>query len=82
MTLRNSLPEKVARPVGLGSLLVMILGLAFGYVLFMTGLSTYFGHTVPADDLSSLEAVAVSGIGVGLVVLGYFGWKGFLYFSY
>lgn len=82
MTLRSRLPERVARPVGFGSLLVMILGLTFGYVLVMTGLSTFFGHTIPASDLSSLEALVISGVGVVLAVVGYFGWKGFLYFSY
>jgi len=82
MTLRNRLPEPVSRSIGFGSLIVMILGLAVGYILFMVGLGTYFGHTIPADDLSQIEAVVIAGIGIACVAIGYFGWKGFLYFSY
>lgn len=82
MTLRNRLPEPLSRSIGFGSLLVMILGLAVGYILFMVGVSTYFGHTLPADDLSGIEALVITGIGIVCAVIGYFGWKGFLYFSY
>lgn len=82
MTLRNRVPERVAGPIGFGSLVLMILGTTFGYILALTGISTYFGHTIPASDLTGVEALIITGIGVGLIVVGYLGWKGFLYFSY
>jgi hypothetical protein len=82
MTLKNRVPKRAALPLGFGSLAVMVIGLIIGYILVMVGITTFFGQTIPSEDLSRVEALTISGVGVASILLGYIGWKGFLYFSY
>ena len=82
MNLKNRLPPQIVTFLGFGSIIVMILGLAFGYILFLLGLSLAFGHGIPADDLTTVESIIISGIGAVVIVIGYLGWRGFLRFSF
>lgn len=69
--------------MGFLSLFVMIAGMSIGYVLFLLGLTIYFDMSVlESDALTALESLTVTFVGVGLIVLGYFGWRGFNYFAY
>jgi hypothetical protein len=82
MTLKSRVPKRAALSIGVGSLAVMVFSLIIGYILAMVGITTFFGHTLPSDDLSRIDALVITGIGVASMFLGYLGWKGFLYFSY
>lgn len=82
MSLKNRVPPRLVGPIGLGSILVMIAGLTTGYILTILGITLYFGHGIAASDLVWWESLTVSAIGLVLIAVGYYGWKGFTHFSY
>lgn len=82
MTLKNRVPPRLTGPIGLGSILVMIGGLTVGYILTILGITLYFGHGIAAPELVWWESLTISAIGLVLIAVGYYGWKGFTYFSY
>lgn len=81
MTLREQVPKPLRGPVGFGSLGVMIVFIAIGYILTTLGLTMAAGLTVPAG-LSFIEAVTVTIVGVVCLIISFLGWKGFTYFAY
>ena len=82
MALKDNVPKQLRGPIGFGSLGVMVLGLVFGYVFVMSGVTLYFGSGKPAESLSGIESLTIAAAGVGFLVVGYAGWKGFNYFAY
>lgn len=78
--LKEHVPPGARGPVGVGSLLIGVLGFTIGYILVVLGIALVYDlapHEVPTYD-----AVMVFLIGAVLVVSGYLGLKGFMYFSY
>lgn len=63
------------------SLAVMILGLVTGYIFTMIGVTLYFDLN-GIEGISSGESLIVLATGIGCIVAGYFGWKGFIGFAY
>ncbi|WP_137287133.1 hypothetical protein [Halorussus salinisoli] len=82
MALKDHVPKPLRGPIGFGSIGVMILGLVVGYIFVTVGLTLYFGMGDPAEALSGLESLAISGVGLACLGVGYLGWKGFTYFAY
>lgn len=82
MALKDQVPKTLRGPVGFGSLGVMILGLVVGYIFTMVGIILYFGMGDPAEALSAVESLLISGVGIGCIALGWLGWKSFNYFAY
>ena len=82
MALKDQVPKSLRGPLGFGSLGVMIFGLVVGYIFTTVGLTLYFEMADPGEALSSAQSLAISGLGLLSVVVGYFGWKGFNYFAY
>lgn len=90
MSVRQRIPKPLRGPIGFLSLFVMIAGMAIGYVLSLLGVTLYFNMAgidtnLPpgqAEAVTPVESVIVIAIGIGLIVLGYFGWRGFNYFAY
>lgn len=86
MTLRERVPKPLRSPVGLLSLGVMIVGVAIGYILVWVGITLYFDlnalDTTSAGPVTNTESLIVLAVGLVAGVIGYFGWRGFMYFSY
>ncbi len=83
MAIREQVPKPLRGPAGFASLTVMLLGVVIGYILITTGLTLYFNlDPIEQGAVSNFEAIAVTGIGVGTLVIGYLGWRGFNYFAY
>lgn len=83
MALREQVPKSLRGPVGFASLAVMLVGLTVGYILTTTGIVLYTGlHPIEQGSVSSGEGIAVTVIGVVILVIGYMGWRGFTYFAY
>ncbi len=81
MTLREQVPKPLRGPVGFGSLGVMVVFIAIGFVLTTLGLTMVAGLSVP-EGLSKVESVTVAVIGIVCLTISYLGWKGFNYFAY
>jgi hypothetical protein len=81
MATRQRVPSKVWGPLGFASLVVGILGVVVGYIFVMLGMTLFFdlNPTVSLTDAGSLVVIAV---GLGAVVVGYLGWRGFVRFAY
>ncbi|MFC4449793.1 hypothetical protein [Halorussus aquaticus] len=61
----------------------MLLGIVVGYILTMVGLTLYLGlDPIQQGAVSTVEAISVTAIGIGTLVTGYLGWRGFNYFAY
>lgn len=82
MALKDQVPTYLRGPLGFGSLGVMIVGFVVGYIFTMVGITLYFEMGQPAEALSTVESLAIAGVGILCLVSGYFGWKGFNYFAY
>ena len=82
MALKDTVPKSLRGPIGFGSLGVMILGLVVGYIFTLVGITLYFEMGDPAKVLSAVESLAVSGVGLVCIGIGYLGWKSFNYFAY
>lgn len=82
MALKDAVPKSLRGPIGFGSLGVMILGLVVGYIFTLVGITLYFEMGDPAEALSAVESLAVSGVGLVCFGVGYLGWKSFNYFAY
>ncbi|MFB6221636.1 MAG: hypothetical protein ABEH90_09370 [Halolamina sp.] len=81
MSLREQVPKPLRGPVGFGSLAVMIVFIAVGYVLTTLGITMAAGLSAP-QGLSFMESVTVMVIGMVCLIISYLGWKGFNYFAY
>lgn len=86
---KRELYRKLQGPLSIGSLLVCVLGLAFGYILFVLGWSLYFdmagfdtGTATTEQLVTKGESLKVVATGVVVLVLGYLGWRGFMRFAY
>lgn len=86
---RRELYRRLQGPLSLASLLVCVLGLAFGYVLFLFGWTLYFdmggfdtGTASTEQLVTKGESLVVVATGVVVLVLGYLGWRGFMRFAY
>jgi hypothetical protein len=81
MATRQRVPSEVRGPLGFASLIIGILGVVVGYIFVMLGTTLFFdlNPTVSLTDTGSFVVIAV---GVGAVVVGYLGWRGFVRFAY
>ncbi|WP_128478054.1 hypothetical protein [Halorussus pelagicus] len=83
MAIREQVPKPLRGPAGFASLAVMLLGVVIGYILITTGITLYFNlDPIEQGAVTSFEALAVTGVGVGTLAVGYLGWRGFNYFAY
>lgn len=81
-TLRERVPAPLEMPVGLSALVVGILGIGIGYILTLMGLVLVFGLHGIAEELTTIESLTVTAIGILVVAVGVAGWRGFMYFAY
>lgn len=81
MSVREQVPKSLRMPIGFLSIALMIVGITMGYIFTMFGITLIFDLNA-LRGVSTTEAVSVTLFGVGSLIAGYFGWKGFLYFSY
>jgi len=82
MSVREQVPKSLRGPVGLASLGVGVIFIVVGYIVGMLGLTLTIGLQGLGDALTTGDSLVVLAIGVGAIVVGYAGWRGFLYFSY
>jgi hypothetical protein len=82
MSVRDRVPKPLRTPIGLSSMVVMLAGLAVGYILTVLGITLYYDLNGLGDAISNWEAIQVTLVGLACFVVGYLGWRGFLYFSY
>ena len=83
MAIREQVPKPLRGPAGFTSLAVMLFGIVVGYILITVGVTLFFGlHPIEQGAISNGESIAVTGVGVVSLVIGYLGWKGFTYFAY
>lgn len=80
--LKEQVPKPLRTPVGVLSYAVGLLGVVVGYILVLLGTTLYFDLHGLGEQISDLEALTVLALGVGALLVGYFGVKGFMYFSY
>ncbi len=81
-TLRERVPEPLEMPVGLAGVAVGILGIGVGYILTLMGLVLFFGLHGVAEDLTTIESLTVTAVGLVVVGIGLAGWRAFMYFAY
>lgn len=81
MATHQRIPAAVRGPLGFASLVVGVLGVVVGYIFTMLGATLYFdlNPTVSLTDIGSLVVVAT---GLGGLLVGYLGWRGFMRFAY
>lgn len=79
-TIKERVPSAVQEPLALASVGVMTLGLTVGYILITLGINVYLGLVLPTE-LSAVDAAIVIALGLVSAVVGYLGWRGFMYFS-
>jgi hypothetical protein len=82
MSIRERVPKPLRGPVGVASLGVMLLGVAVGYIVTMLGITLYFDLNGLDEQITSVEALQVTAVGVVALFVGWLGWRGFTYFSY
>lgn len=82
MAIRERVPKRLRSPLGFTSFGIMLIGVAVGYIVTILGITLYFDMNGLGDQITNAEAIHVTLVGVVSLVIGYFGWKGFLYFSY
>lgn len=80
MAVSNRIPPELRGPIGVASLGIMIMGFVVGYILTVVGVTVRFN--LNGKNLPPNEAYIIIAIGLGCIVLGYLGWKGFLAFGY
>lgn len=80
VSLKERVPSSARGPVSVGSLLVGVAGFTVGYILLVLGIS--FIYDLAPHELPLFDGLVITGIGVALLVAGYAGLKGFMYFSY
>lgn len=81
-TLRERVPEPLEMPVGIAGVAVGIVGIGIGYILTLMGLVLVFGLHGIAEDLTTVESLSVTAIGLVVVAIGLAGWRAFMYFAY
>lgn len=81
-TLRELVPQSLRGPVSIASLGVGMLGITIGYILTIFGVTLYYDLNGFGPDITSTESIVVMVIGVAILVMGYLGWRGFMYFAY
>ncbi|WP_254546950.1 hypothetical protein [Halomarina pelagica] len=81
MATRQRIPAETRGALGFASLALGVLGVVVGYIFTMLGVTLYFdlNPTVSLTDAGSLVVVAA---GLGALVVGYLGWRGFMRFAY
>jgi len=86
---KRELYRRFQGPLSVVSLLVCVLGLAFGYIYFLLGWSLYFdmagfdsGTATTEQLVTKGEATVVIVAGVVILGAGYLGWRGFMRFAY
>jgi len=82
VTLRERVPQHLRGPVSIVSLGVGMLGITTGYILTIFGVTLYYDLNGFGPDITATESFVVIGIGVAVTVIGYLGWRGFMYFAY
>lgn len=58
-----------------------LVGITIGYVLLMLGIVLYYDLALEGE-IGATGSMTVAGFGVVALVCGYFGVKGYMYFSY
>lgn len=81
-TLRERVPQSLRGPVSIASLGLGMLGITVGYMLTIFGVTLYYDLNGFGPDITTGESFLVIGIGLAVLVVGYFGWRGFMYFAY
>ncbi|MXR41473.1 hypothetical protein GRX01_09000 [Halobaculum sp. WSA2] len=81
MSVSNRVPDTLKGPLGAVSLGVMIVGLVVGYIFTILGITLVLNLN-GIEGISDVESLTVVGAGVACIVVGYFGWKGFMGFAY
>lgn len=81
METRQRIPDGARGPLGFASLVIGVLGVVVGYIFMMLGTTLYFdlNPTVSLTNTGSLKVVAT---GLGALVIGYLGWRGFMRLAY
>lgn len=82
MAARERVPPQLRGPVSLLSIGLGILGITLGYVLTILGITLYFDLNGLDEAITATESAVVIVAGLALLVVGYFGWRGFMYFAY
>lgn len=75
------IPAEVRGPLGFVSLVIGILGIVIGYIFTMLGVTLYFDLN-PTVSLTNTGSLIVVATGLGALIIGYLGWRGFMQFAY
>jgi len=81
-TLKEQVPKPLRTPVGLLSYIVGIVGATVGWVLATLGVTLLLELQGLGDSITTMESVTVIVTGVVVAVIGYYGLRGYMYFSY
>lgn len=81
-TLRERVPQSLRGPVSIASLGMGMLGITLGYILTVFGVTLYYDLNGFGTDITTTESIVVMVIGLAGLVIGYLGWRGFMYFAY
>lgn len=80
-SLKERVPKPLRTPLGVLSYGVGLVGITIGYVLLMLGIVLY--HDLALEgEIGASGSLIVVGFGLAALIGGYFGVKGYMYFSY
>lgn len=82
VTIRERVPPIARGPVSVVSLGLGVIGITLGYVITLLGITLYFDLHSVDKSLTAIESMVVIVIGLAFFVIGYLGWRGFMYFAY
>lgn len=81
-TIRERVPQSLRGPVSIASMGLGMFGITIGYILTLLGITLYFDLNGLGDAITTTESIVVTVIGLAALVVGYLGWRGFMYFAY
>lgn len=81
-TLREQVPRSAQGPISVFSLVLGIAGFTLGYIVSLLGITLYYDLNGFGEEITAMESLVVVVLGVVSLVLGYLGWRGFMYFAY
>lgn len=81
MASHQEIPADARGPLGFVSLVIGVLGVIIGYIFVMLGITLYFDLN-PTVSLTNAGSIVVIITGLGALVIGYLGWRGFMRLAY
>lgn len=82
VTLKERVPKSLRTPISILSYVIAVIGVGISWILVTLGLTLYWDLQGLSNEVSNVEALQVTVLGLVVGFIAYLGLKGFMYFSY